>query len=832
MTDLALPSLVGPSRPVARVLTAAATSIALSEPGGAAKRQVGLRQEWQTEAWAYYDEVPEIHYATMLLGAGISKVVFFAAYEMDDGSMVPINSEKSPVNGTALAADAIAEMRRLSAPIGGQPEMNRSAALNLEITGEFFLHGRAALPESGVVGAPGYQPGTPEQWDVRSVAQIETSNESDTLGRPQFLLKQSPSDRGTMIDNDNESLIRIWQRHPKWSELADCHLRGCLSDCETLLLLMNQQKAEAKSRQSAGILLVPSELSFADDAENGDDEDQPANNPFVAALLQALIAPIEDPSAPESVMPLVITAPGEHLTPDRFRLLTLSRNADTTLDARIMARIERLARGLNLPVEKILGHQHTTFSNAEQIDRDTFDDHWQPRCQMLGDGYAYGFLLPNLVALGHNPEILEKVHVAFEPGLLLRGKTAAENADALWHAGVISATAYRKLKGVHEDDAPTIEEGLMQVALQRGMITTDLTTTLIQHAGVDLGLEINPNSLRPMVAPEGTVPLHQPDPPPSPDSVATGPVAPSPGKVASARRDTGADLASIDRDLRARLQGAAEAAMDRALEKAGNRLKNQNRLVAAGVTMRDHLRTVPAYQAAAVLGPDGLADSGTTTDELLDGAWDTFGVQFKLWTKEDAHNAVAILAVLLGASFTVEQRLAVLAEIATRVDEAWVWLQNAMTEVGKRALFAPQRSIEVTVGEWAQNVRIPPGVLREALAIAGGASGIRGRLGVVIPSNLVPSGGVATGDLIMEALRQSGGDIAGWQWMYGAARRVEFPPHAALDGSLFQSFDDALLANTTENWLGVDYFFPGDHDGCQCDIQPIILSYSEADNGA
>ena len=809
-------------------LTAAARRVSLTETPKIAKASIGRRQGWQDEAWAYYDEIGEIHYGTMYLGSSLSKVVFYAGYEMDDGSVVPINSEKCPIADTLIASDAVVEMRRLAAPIGGQPELNRSAALNLEIAGEFFLHGTEARRANGKPGDPGFMPEQPEVWDVRSVASIVESTDRDAQQRMIFMVRDDEDDRGTPIDNDTETLIRIWQRHPKWSNRADCHLRGALSDCETLVLLMNQQKAEAKSRQSAGVLLVPNEISFKDDSAEGDDGEQPESDPFLSSLLAALIAPIEDPSANEAVMPLVIQAPGEHLHPDKFRLLSLARASDASLDDRIEKRVQRIARTLNLPVEKIMGHQRTTFANANQIDQDEYDDHHEPRCAMLADGYRYGFLVPNLAALGHDPLDLERVRVGFEPGMLVASPSAAVNADALWAAGVISAKSYRALKGATEDDAPSIEEALFQMAERHGQMTADLTMTLLTQSGVDLGLKIRPDAQRGLVVPDGQAPVVV-DPNAESEAVVAPAQAPQPSATASARRrvNYGRKFADVDRKLRDRLQGAVEAAMDRALEKAGNRLKNQNRLVGSS-TMRDYLRGVPAYRAAQQLGEEALTASGTSASELLDGAWESFGQQFKLWVRQGGDAALDLVSQVL-SDFTEAQRVEAKLALLGNADQAWAWLQNALGDVGKQALFNPARGAVATlgtVGEWEQSMRVPPGLIREALAMAGGATGLRGPAGVVTPSNAKPVGGVGTGDVVMGALADGGASVDGYVWNYGPGRRAEFPPHSELDGTVFTNFDDEVLANG-EGWPETPFYYPGDHDGCLCDFDPIVLAPDE-----
>lgn len=815
-----------PARPQLRVLTASAARLNLDD-SKAAKHDAGRRQAWQDEAWTYFDEVPEIKFATLWAANLMQKVVFFAGYQLDDGSIVPINSEKSPVKDTTLAANAVFEMSRLAAPVGGQGMINWLGTLNTEVCGEFFIHGQQELPAVGVPGDTGYRPARPETWTVRSVSQIVASKEQDSLGRDVFLLKESPEDKGTPIDNDTESIIRVWQPHPRWTNLADCHLRSCLSDCETLVLMQNQQKAESKSRQAPGILLIPSELSFDVDPdpandEAGDPADNPQANPFVKSLTDALLQPVEDPSSAGAVVPLVISAPAEFLKPDVFRVLSFNRVADETLDKRIDSKINRLARGLNVPVEVVMGHMSTTFSNAEQIDEDKFKDHLEPRCMQLADSYQFAFLRPNLAALNHDVVDLERVRVWFEPGAIVRSASAEENAEALWDAGAISYAAYRRLKGASEEDAPSEEEFLVQLAARKGIFTADLTTIVMKKGGVDLGATVNAEASQAVIVEDGSAPAGE-SPVDSEDTTDEEPPPEEPEPVTASAstkelRLLGRRLADVDRRLRAQLQGAAEAAMARALERAGNRVKARR-----GTELAASARPLPPYRVCADLGEAALTAAGFGADDLLDGAWDELGNQFRLWAQQAGQEALDLVSRAL-SGFTQAEREALRLRQLQHIDDAWSWLDNALGRTGKDVLFNPERGALGAldaIGEWAADVRVPPGLIREALALAGGQSGMMGAPGILTPTNNAPVGGIATGELVLTAMRDEGAYAYGYVWVYGPGRRRTFEPHAQLDGVEFQNFDDPALSNFY-GWPETPHFYPGDHSGCLCDFEPLF----------
>ena len=806
--------VTAPSR--SNALIASASRLSLDD-GKAARRDAGRRESWQEEAWSFFFAVPEIKFASLWIANMLSKVTFFAGYELDDGTVVPIDSEGSPIASTTLATDAVQELRRLEAARGGQALINWLGALNIEVCGEFFLWGIEAKPAVGNPGDPGFEPAVAEQWSVVSRSMVEVTAQEDASGRAIVKVKQSPDDsKPHVVDPERETLIRIYQPNPQWPALADNNLRSCLGDCETLVLLQNQQKAEAKSKQAPGLLLIPSELSFADDppegeTDAGDPADDQDRNPFVAALMKALTEPIEDPASVNAVVPLVISAPGEHLHPDKFRLIRFDRTNEEVLDRRIEAKINRLARGLNIPVEVVMGHMSTTFSNAEQIDEDKFKDHVEPRCWMMADGLEFAYLMPNLTALGYDEVALERVRVGFDPSGVVHTASPEENAEELWDAGAISYAAYRRLKGATEDDAPDEDEFLVQLAARKGIFTSDLTTIVLQKGGVDLDAEVNADANNATIVESGQAPSDKQPADSGGDAAVT----------AAARRahpNYGRRLADIDRNLRSRLQGAAEGAMSRALERAGNRLKARR-----GTELAASARLLPSWRAAAGMSRDALTAAGFDTDQLLEGAWDEFSQQFELWVQQAGQEALDVVSTVLGGMSTAQRDALKLRQLQDS-EEAVAWIRNALDGAGEKILFNPERgalgALE-TVGEWDPVVRVPPGLIREALAMAGGHNGLRGAPGVLAPSNNEPVGGVATGEVVLGALRDGGAYVNGFRWTYGPGRRRTFEPHAQLDGVEFQNFDDPVLANTS-GWPETAFYFPGDHNGCLCDFEPAI----------
>ena len=148
------------------------------------------------------------------------------------------------------------------------------------------------------------------------------------------------------------------------------------------------------------------------------------------------------------------------------------------------------------------------------------------------------------------------------------------------------------------------------------------------------------------------------------------------------------------------------------------------------------------------------------------------------------------------------------------------------------ALFAPAGSADqpgVPPGEYDPTVIVPPGTIRDAVAVAGGRGTASspvpaGAPGATPPAGTPAPGGIATGDLVLDTFRQSLGLFPiGYRWNYGdpSDRQTPFEPHEALDGYTFASWDDEGLANP-EAWPDEPYYRPSDHSYCRCDWNPVF----------
>lgn len=804
-------------------LTAAAAKLDLRAPKRAIAA-LGKRQDWQKEAWTYAREIPEIAEAMRYRANQLGKVRLYVAVANPDdpnGDPVPANDEASGVP-PAVAQAADAELARLRSTIGGQAEIMRVLDRNLEAVGEAYLIGigsRMVKVEQRDGSVQEVE--EPENWMIRSISEVEVKGSGAAT---KVLVKGDPNDtKGNPLDPDQDTWIRIWTRDPEWANQPESPMRSLLGECRIVQVLSQQLLAYAYRSLSAGILLVSNEASQGPLAPYTPEGGGDPVDPLEDLLYEVLSSPIENPSDSATVQPAILRAPKDAITPDVLRLLSFYDPALVAgVEERITARLVRIMRGMSLPVETIEGHAQTTFANAAQIAEDEWAKYYQPSAQMTTDALTYAFLRPQL---RENPlvgqEWVDALFITSDPSDLIASPNTSETANDAWDRNAISNESYRKAKGFSEDDAPEPIELLYRAGLRRGILTADLTLALLNLLGVPIDVQlpdaasgVDPGNVDPAAAAAQLLSMLA-------GYGARGERARTiPALSAAARTDYGRQLVDIDRELRTRLLLATNAAMSAALDRAANRLTARTN----GTPLRASLNNVPKRQRFVHLGPTLVAEAMGDEDPLS-GAWDELEGQYLAWGADAQAQARSVTAAATGqdqANLTDQQ--------SRDLTDSWAWFAAALTTVANERMWNPSPSAP-EVGEFDPDLSVPPGMIRAAMARAGGPAGLSeggtGAWVTLTDGGTRPAGGIATGETIRGALRDGGAGIEGYRWVYGPAYRVNpFPEHMALDGAEVVNFDDDSLSGG--GWTGFGFWFPGDHDGCRCDIEPIVIAAAEA----
>lgn len=332
-------------RPIRRAVTASASRLTAKE-SSYAKR---LSAPWQNRALDYYDKIGELHYASHFYGRQLSKVRFFPAMLEDDGSMTPIESGP-PVDLLNRIADAG----------GGRTRIQFDYGRLMFVTGEGVLFGsRLDTPE--------------ERW--RFLWKEEVKVRDDGLAVRVNAQNQETAEVGTAY--------RFWTPHPRHSDNADSPLRAVLDIAEELLILTASVRGTAVTRMTHGILALATQLSPSP-SDPGTDED-PEQNIFLDDLITHVTAEIENPGSAESMVPFVLEGDYEYIREGIKWIPTHDPQTDyMEKDLRVEA-VKRMALGLDLPPEALLGMTDANHWTAKQVQHDMWRAHGAPIADRLGD---------------------------------------------------------------------------------------------------------------------------------------------------------------------------------------------------------------------------------------------------------------------------------------------------------------------------------------------------------------------------------------------------------------------------------------------------------------
>lgn len=463
---------------------AAAALIDLSGGPGAREAKARRAATWQQDAWHYFDEIPEVKQPVLYLGRQLGKLTLYPAVRNAEGHAVRVSDETSGIEaGVAAAIEAhAAKLADAGAEFMSRLEMN------LEIVGEAYVVGFAArkVPVQRTDGST-VNVDVPERWQVFAVKEVKEQDGSYTVTTVPNPASLTGALGRTLTPQD--SLMRVWIPHPGNYDEADSQMRALRADCEALLAFTHQAIAESRSRRSAGLLLVPSEIEFTQadlpaEGQVADAKDLAADTAeFMKILTAAIASPIEDLTASASVVPTVVRVPAEHI--EKLRKLDLARTVEATLAEQIEKKAQRVARGMNLPVEKVMGHQSTTFANADQIDQDEWEDYHQPRAEMIAQALSHGFLQPLCLAdKAVPPEVATQVFLWFDATDLVGEPDPLPHLAEAWDRGLVSDAYYRSRRNIPEDAAPTPLELLLRAGLRRGIFDATLTAGVLRLLNV------------------------------------------------------------------------------------------------------------------------------------------------------------------------------------------------------------------------------------------------------------------------------------------------------------------------------------------------------------
>lgn len=552
------------SEPPPPVIPTTALVASATRYSGKTPRIYSPKQDWQTECYRHYSICGEARYAAHFFGNALSRAVLRPARLTDTGPDVVTDGP------------ARAYLDGLFNGPNGQREMLSAIGTHLTIAGECYLIGRDMDQIEGVEGASDVT-----LWEIVSVGEISVNGSK----------WQIKVDENKTYDlKDEDAVIRIWLPHPADRNQADSPFRSLLPILSEIEWLTRHIFAQITSRLAgAGILLMPQGMTFPPPQPIGGKEVVTSNNEaenFMFALADAMSAPIEDPSSPNAITPFVVTAPDQLI--DKPRLLKFWSELDANAQPLRNELIRRFATGMDLPAEEILGMSSSSGTGggtsngvshwgAWQIEESTIKMHVEPMLDVVVNALIMGYLRP----LTEDPTAL----IVYDTSALRLRPDRSKEAMELWDRGVLKTSVMLTETGFNENDLPDEAEfkRWLLIKVASGSATPEQVQAALAALGVALAVE-----------PSDTAPRES-RPAPSLEEHPTRPRDPS----------------------ESALEAASEALVFRALERAGNRLRQ----TVGGPP------GVPAYETHLHVSANGsarkyLEDAWSCAAQVLDGIAD------------------------------------------------------------------------------------------------------------------------------------------------------------------------------------------------------------------
>lgn len=810
-------------------VTAAATII---EPGDESEERRIRRgaRDWQKQSWVTYDDVPEIAYAANYQSGALGRLRLVPAYR-DDPRDLPVPLDPDGDDEFDLSEDERAAMFATVDRLGQgeQPiqEIQRLLSLNLFVAGEGYLLGY----ESGVTGA--------EVWDVVSVEELVVNPNG-----PGWARRTDDTGAASIESLPPDAFVcRIYQRHPRRSGWSYSTMRSVLELCAELKLLTDGIHAAAESRLAAKILLLTHGFrSGPHDATMVGQEGEAQQDPIVQQIQRHFETPVKNSRSASRVSPLLLFADREDVT--AAKLLDPMKDIDQEAAKQRAELIQRIATGVDLPADVLTGKADLNHWTAWQVDEETWKYHLEPDARIMVNALSTGYYRPHLAAMG--VENLQNLFVWYDAQDLIAHPNASKDYADAYDRIEVSGEAYRRAHNIPETDAPEDDERARRMwertlehartapvafptpeQIEAGTIETveaggsadvlpgDETTPVVPAA---------PNDRSPA---QSGQPSAENSAPAAPRAAA---VLPSMDTLAvrSSYGPLGPRLARIERDLRLRVLQESDSLVRRALERAGARLRTKAQKGDARTTpgladLRDAIAKMDPTEIAGYLGRDRVQALGLSEDDLLAGAFDGLQPRWETWVARAQQRALSGI----DEHGTLDETDAQQAQqrMAADREHGWAVLAAGLTTLAAHQLYDP--TVEPPVHGEFSDLRVPAGLVRNALITAGGGPVDRGT-----------TTGLLSGQTVEGLFTAASLEVKQYVWLHGEPDRP-FVPHEELDGHPIDGdpfgpdgvTDPALDLTEEGAWLGVEGYWPGDHDGCTCDIVEIVGPMLEVGGG-
>lgn len=412
----------------------------------------------------------------------------------------------------------------------------------------------------------GRQDGGMDSWQVAAPSRIERQGDTWLLDRVAL-----PT---------NAFKMRIWRPHPINPRAATSPSRAALPILSEIERLTMHVAAQVDSRlASAGVLLMPNSMTFntaVDQDASGSATSSGSSDAFVKVLQDVMARAIANRDDASALVPIVVTGDADAI--DKVQHITFWSELDNqAIELRTEA-IRRLALSMDMPPEILTGQSEGSRFHVWSIDESAIKSHTEPLLNRIAADLAQGYLRPLLTDDGHDPEEVEQYGIGIDTAEMRLRPNRSREALELYDRGELKPGVLLEETGFDPDtDAPTAREMVMWLTqkVAQGQTTPEIVEAALRLLGVQIEAEMAQEA-----------------------------------QETQEERPTPSLEEHPDRDMPEPSDGlvaACEVLVFRALERAGNRLRNKMQRKIPNVAAPETYMFVPCDKS--------------TLDFALDDAW-------------------------------------------------------------------------------------------------------------------------------------------------------------------------------------------------------------------
>lgn len=391
-------------------------------------------------AWYYWQRIPELRYVSRYIANALSVATLYVGTADSSGAAPKRVPKTHP---------AYQLLEDFAGGYNGQKDILDRLGLHLTVAGDSVLIG----PKNGqnTLEAPF------DQWRVYSTEEV--------FSRQGKIYVRFPGNAKEVPIPDGALAIRIWRPHPKLWWDADSPVKGSFEVLKEIDMLNQHILASGSSRLvGAGLLGIPEELDLpgSDIETEGTEVDQ-----FVALLIEIMGMAKKNPESPAARIPIMVRGPAEYI--DKIKHFDFSTEFSNMVPELRMGAIRRLALGMDVPPEILLGSSNSNSWSAWQTDESTLRVHLIPLLQLIASSLTVGWLQPMMETLpltDAQKEEIPSLVIHFDTSNLRIHQDVSGDAQALYDRFELDADSLRLAIGYGPNNVPDDKELARMILLE------------------------------------------------------------------------------------------------------------------------------------------------------------------------------------------------------------------------------------------------------------------------------------------------------------------------------------------------------------------------------